>query len=128
MFEIGEPQALPFQLTVDGTTGTVSGSEWGRTEFLPNVDVFVRSTGTPTNISQLENDNFSKTVNWNTYPLLALAIDLSELGVSPLAEVSTIQFGTSPGRPFSSLCCSWASAPRPPSLATLPCQSRPLFR
>jgi hypothetical protein len=98
VFEIGDPQTNPIQLTVNGTSGTVSGSEWGRTEYFPNVDVYAKVGGIPTNISQLESGTFEKIQSWNTFPLIALAIDLGELGVSPLAEIRTVQFGTSPGR------------------------------
>jgi probable HAF family extracellular repeat protein len=103
VFEIGEntaPPGMAFQLTVDGTTGAVFDRAWSPTSFVPNVDFYRRLAGVPTDISQLENGNYSKNFQWDDSPLLALAIDLDELGVSPLTEISNIQFGTLPGRPY----------------------------
>jgi uncharacterized membrane protein len=102
VFEIGEKSPLPgvpLQLTVNDTTGVVSVVAWGLTEFAPNVDYYSRVAGIPTSLNQLENDSHANTSNIHDYPLIGLAIDLDELGVSRLAEISTIQFGTRAGSP-----------------------------
>jgi probable HAF family extracellular repeat protein len=82
-----------FQLQVDSTTGIVLELSWGEALLTTDVTVYSRNGGVPTTITQLENDNFSN-VGTGRAPLVGLAVDLDELGVSPLAEISTIQFGT----------------------------------
>jgi hypothetical protein len=92
----GGAAALPhvFQLQVGANTGFVFTSSWGETMSTVDADYYGRDAGPPTNISELENDDVTKNGTISQFPLVGVAIDLDELGVSPLAQISTIQFGS----------------------------------
>jgi hypothetical protein len=81
-----------FQMQVNSTTGFLS--DWGPQLSTLGFDTYSRDGGSPSNISELENDTFSYLSTFAESPLHGMAIDLDEFGVAPLEEVSTIHFGS----------------------------------
>jgi hypothetical protein len=81
-----------FQMKVKSTSEFLL--DWGPQLSTVSFDWHSRDGGSPVNISELENDAFSEGGNYPESPLHGMAIDLSDFGVSPLEQISTIQFGS----------------------------------
>ena len=81
-----------FQVKVNSTTGSLSA--WGPQLATIGFDTYSRNGRSPVSISELENGAFRKVDNFAESPLFGIAIDLDEFGVTPQAQVSTIQFGS----------------------------------
>jgi hypothetical protein len=95
VFEITRSASEPpdaFQMQVDSKLGFLSS--WGPQLSTVGWDVGRRNGGSPVNIMELENDPFSMSEGNRGSALYGLAVDLDEFGVSPLQQVSTIQFGS----------------------------------
>jgi hypothetical protein len=101
MFEITRNVSEPpdaLQMQVNSTTGFLS--DWGPQLSTVSFDAYARTGGTPANISQLENDAFSKSGNFPASSLHGMAIDLDKFDVGALEQRSTIQFGSFGGDSF----------------------------
>jgi probable HAF family extracellular repeat protein len=81
-----------FQIQANSTIGFLG--QWGPQLSMVSFDSLARNGGSPANISELENDAFSKIGSFTASPLHGMAIDLDEFGVGPLEQISTIQFGS----------------------------------
>jgi hypothetical protein len=87
--------ADPFQIEVNGVAGIVTTTSWGQELGTVDVSFYNRTGGAPANLSQLESAAFTKSFDSEGgLPFVGVAIDLTELGVAPSAQVSTVRIGS----------------------------------
>jgi hypothetical protein len=86
--------ANPFQIEVNGVAGIVTATSWGQELGTVDVSFYNRNGGAPANLSQLETAAFTKSFDTEALPYVGVAIDLTELGVEPFAQVSTVRIGS----------------------------------
>jgi hypothetical protein len=85
----------PFQIEVNGVAGIVTATSWGQELGTVDVSFYNRTGGAPANLSQLESAAFTKSFDSEGgLPYVGVAIDLTELGVGPFAQVSTVRIGS----------------------------------
>lgn len=83
----------PFQIEINGVRGVVGAASWGPALGSIDVDAYRRDGGSPSNLAELENSDFSQPEVVLGMEYFGVAIDLDEFGVAPLAAVETLNFG-----------------------------------
>jgi probable HAF family extracellular repeat protein len=93
VFEIARNASeAPDMLQIEINSANRFLASWGPMLSTVDFETHWRDERNPANISELENDVFSQLSKFTGSPVFGMAIDLSEVGVSPLAQTSTIRF------------------------------------
>jgi hypothetical protein len=77
---------------INSTSGRLS--EWGPQVATLSWDSYELVAGHPTSLSELENGAVMQIGSRTGAPVYGMAIDLDEFGISPLASVDTVRFGS----------------------------------
>jgi hypothetical protein len=85
-----------FLVEINSMVGRLS--EWGPQLATLNWDSYELAAGHPTSLGDLENGAVTSIGGRSNAPVYGMAIDLDEFGVSPLAAVDSIRFGSIAGR------------------------------
>jgi hypothetical protein len=81
-----------FLVEINSKVGQLSA--WGPQLATLDWDLYALAAGRPANIGELENSAVPKTGSGSGSPVFGMAIDLDEFGVTPLAPIDTIRFGS----------------------------------
>jgi len=92
VFELAS--TIPFQVALDETVGVVLDTSWGDEVARADFTQWSATNGPPTNIDELEDGRFEHNGDFSDSGIVGVVIDLNELGVAPLDEVTTLHFGS----------------------------------
>lgn len=110
-------QGDPFQITINGTTLTVSGTDYGDSGVSTSLDDVLQINPIPATLNDLLNDNSTLGATSISQNILGVGIDFSDFGVADGATVSSFSYDSDSSASFDPVIV--AAVPEPGTYALM---------